>query len=77
MRLALAFLCAAAAFLVMPFERALPLSPAPDRVAYDRSRTLFHHYKNIWTESLRADCQWWGKFLAFAVVILAVSHVAA
>jgi hypothetical protein len=77
MRLVVAFLCAAIAFPAMLFERTLPLGPTPERVAYDGSRSLFHHYKNIWTESLRADEQWWGKLLAFAVVVLAVSHVAA
>jgi hypothetical protein len=75
MNLALAFLCAATAFPAMLFERFKPLAPDPMKIAPDPGRSFYHNYKNLWTETLRADCQWHGKFLAFAVVTLAVLAV--
>ena len=68
-------LCAASAFPVMLFERFKPLAPDPMKIAFDPGRSAYHNYKNLWTETLRADCQWWGKFLAFTVVTLAVLAV--
>ena len=75
MKLAFAFLCAATAFPAMLFERFKPLAPDPMKIAFDPGRSFYHNYKNLWTETLRADYQWWGKFLAFAVVTLAVLAV--
>ncbi len=75
MRLIVSLLCAASAFPVMLFERFKPLAPDPMKIAFDPGRSAYHNYKNLWTKTLRADCQWWGKFLAFAVVTLAVLAV--
>lgn len=79
MKLAFAFLCAATAFPAMLFERATPIWPTCAQIEHDMPPltiwTAYHHYKNIWTETLRADCQWWGKFLAFVITSLAVIAV--
>ena len=72
MKLFIAFLCAATAFPAMPFERAWPYAPAPDKIAREPGTTSYHFYKNIWTESVRADCQWMGKFLAFVICVQAL-----
>lgn len=56
----------------MLFERLKPLAPSPMKVAFDPGRSFYHNYKNLATETLRADCQWFSKFLAFVIVALAV-----
>ena len=76
MRLIISFICAASAFPLMLFERFKPLAPDPMKIAFDTGRSAYHNYKNLWTETLRADCQWWGKFLAFVIAALAVLAVA-
>jgi len=53
----------------MLFERLKPLAPPAHKIAWDATETWYHNYKNLTTETLRADCQWWSKFLAFALVI--------
>ena len=75
MRLLFAFICAATAFPAMLFERFKPLAPDPMRIAFDLGRSWYYNYKNLWTETLRADCQWWGKFLAFVITSLVVIAV--
>ena len=75
MRLLFAFICAATAFPAMLFERFKPFAPDPMRIAFDLGWSWYHNYKNLWTETLRADCQWWGKFLAFVITSLVVIAV--
>ena len=75
MKLLLAFLCSATAFPAMLFERLTPNKPPPMTVVFNPKKSRYHHYKNIWVESLRSDEQWWGKFLAFTIVALAVLAV--
>ena len=67
MRLFLAMLCAAAGFTVQWREQWGPRLPDP--VVWLPQRSWFHNYKNLWTKTLRADCEWWGKFLAFVIVL--------
>ena len=59
----------------MLFERLKPLAPDPRRVAFEPERSFYHNYKNLTTETLRADCQWWGQFLAFVITSLVVIAV--
>lgn len=75
MRLIFAFLCSATAFPAMLFERLLPNKPDPMKVAFDPGRSWYHHYKNISSETVRADCQYFSKFFAFVIVALAVLAV--
>ena len=75
MRLLFAFLCSASAFPAMLFERVKPCAPDPMRIAFDPGRTFYHNYKNLSTEYVRADSQWWSKFLAFVIVALAIVGV--
>jgi transposase len=72
-RLAVAFFCAALGFTVQWREQWLPASPAPERIAWEHDRSWFHNMKNLWTENIRADCEWWGKFFAFTTVVLAIT----
>jgi len=72
MRLLFAFLCSATAFPAMLFERLLPNKPDPMKVAFDPGRSWYHNYKNITSETVRADCQYFSKFFAFVIVALAV-----
>lgn len=78
MKLLIAFLCAASAFPAMiatPKER-WPKKPAPMKIAWDAEESWYHNTKNFWTETVRADCEWWGKLLAHIIVILIVVIVA-
>lgn len=69
-----AMLAAASAFPAMLFERVLPRMP--DHIRWTLNigpdDTTYHFLKNIWTELIRADPQWWGKCLAFVIVVQAV-----
>jgi len=67
--LLVAFICSALSFPAMVVtDRALPRPPAPERVQWQEDRSWFHNMKNETTEAVRADAQWWSKFLAFVVV---------
>lgn len=57
------------AFPAMLFERFLPRFPTPDRWKADGS--WYHYAKNVWTELIRADPQYWGKLLAFIILLYA------
>lgn len=74
-RLIFAFLCSATAFPAMLFERVLPNKPDPMKIAFDPGRSWYHNFKNVTSETLRADCQWWSKCLAFVIVLLAIFGV--
>lgn len=65
------FLSAAVAMPAMLFERLLPRWPDMERfyVGIAEDDTWYHFWKNIWTELIRADPQWWGKFLAFVIIM--------
>lgn len=65
----LGFLCAATAFPLMLVERVFPYKPEPHKIEWDYGRTWYHNLKNVWTESVRADSQWYGKLLAFIIVL--------
>jgi len=69
MKLIVAFLCAALGFTVQWREQWGPAKPKPERIAWEHDRSWFHNLKNLWTETLRADCEWWGKFLAFVIIV--------
>lgn len=64
--------CSAVGFLKMWKLRWLPHTPAPERVAWQYDGGWFHNLKNLTTEAVRADPQWWGKFLSFVIVTLLI-----
>lgn len=68
--LPLAMLCSAVSFPAMLFERALPRMPPVERLKWDDDESWFHNLKNISTEFMRADPQWWSKFLCFCILVL-------
>jgi hypothetical protein len=35
----------------------------------DAHDSCYHDLKNLWTELVRADAQWFGKFLAFVIMV--------
>lgn len=71
----IAFLCAAVAFpaMIATKKERWPAPPPPEKIAWQHDGTWFHNLKNLWTETIRADCEWWGKFLAFAICVLGVA----
>lgn len=68
--LPLAMLCSAISFPAMLFERAVPRLPPVERLKWDDDESWFHNLKNITTEFMRADPQWWSKCLCFCVLVL-------
>lgn len=73
-----AFIAAAIGFFTMgPTKgRWLPVWPTAERIAYAMPpltwRTANHWLKNIMVECVRADPQWWAKFLAMVIAIQAL-----
>lgn len=66
------FLLAALSFPLMPMKRWLPRRPPAERVAWEDGYTWTHYAINLWVEWLRADPQWWGKCLAFLLVVAVI-----
>lgn len=77
MKLPLAMLCSAVAFPAMLFERFCPISVDPEAVAWQPERSFYHNMKNQTTEAVRADAQWWSKFLCFLALTGWLSALAA
>lgn len=67
--LPLAMLCSAISFPAMLFERAVPRMPPVERLKWEDDESWFHNLKNITTEFVRADPQWWSKFLCALVLV--------
>ncbi len=71
--LIIAGICSAVSFPAMViYERRLPhldrMADAWERLG-DGQGSIFHDLKNLSTEAVRSDAQWWSKALWFAVVI--------
>ena len=71
----LAALCSGTAFPAMLFERFKPIAPDPSKLEWEDDRTWYHNMKNITTESIRADSQWYSKFLCFVILMQAIGLV--
>lgn len=69
LKLFAAFLCCAVSGTVQWREQLVPRRPPPERVVWDPTRSWFHNMKNEWSESLRANCEYWGKHLALVIVV--------
>ena len=57
----------------------LPATPPASKIAWQSGHGFlgfFHNFKNQTSEWLRADCEWWGKFLC-AVILIQVLAIAA
>lgn len=78
------FLCSALSFPLMPFERKKknghygPIPPENEKLVMEIPNDArvggsimawYHNMKNISTEYIRADCQYWSKFLSFIILI--------
>ena len=70
-----AFVCSALAFPAVVAARAIAGVPAAERLAWELDGTWFDNLKNIWTELIRADPQWWGKCLAFIILSLIATNI--
>jgi hypothetical protein len=60
-----AMFCSAVGFTVQWREQWLPARPDPAALVPEHSGSWFHYLKNITTEWVRADAEWWSKFLCF------------
>lgn len=75
--LVVAGICAAIAWPVIGFkdERRETgwLPRPPDQAKLDAEKgSWFHRKKNLWVDSVRRDAEWWGKFLAFVILLLII-----
>ncbi len=75
--LVIAWLCAAVSWPVIGFKdtekRDGWLPAPPDQAKLDaETGSWFHLKKDLWVNSVRADAEWWGKFLAMVILILLV-----
>ena len=60
----------------MLFERILPRLPEMEKFTFEmEGRSWYHFGKNIYTELIRADPQWWGKFLFFIILAFSLKAV--
>jgi hypothetical protein len=76
--LPIALLCSAIGFTVQWREQWVPAPPTserlwrgidpPPKTPWAFLRWLFHFLKNVSTEYVRADSEWWSKFLAFIIL---------
>ena len=62
---------------VMHRKRWLPIPPSPERIVWEPDRSWYHNMKNEWVEAVRADAQWYGKFLMFVILTLTAALIAA
>lgn len=69
MTLFIAMLCSAISFTVQWREQWLPEPPEPERIAWEHNRSWFHNMKNLTTETIRADAEFWSKALLFVIVV--------
>jgi hypothetical protein len=75
MRMFLAFLCSAIGFTVQWREQWLPARPSPESLIPEYPGSWFHAMKNITTEWVRADPEWFGKAFSFAILVQFVAIV--
>lgn len=66
-------LCMAVGFLTMWRERWLPLPLTEVDWQPDPNSNWFHNRKDRMAARLKKDKQWWGKFLWFMIVVLALA----
>jgi len=64
-----AMLCSAVGFTVQWREQWLPVPPSPESLVPETPGSWFHGMKNITTEWVRADPEWWSKFFCFMGVL--------
>lgn len=67
--LPLALLASAVSFTVQWREQWLPRRPDPAALGPENPGSWFHYLKNITTEWVRADPEWWSKFLLFVILV--------
>lgn len=51
------------------FRNDKPDWPEPEAYAWQEGRTLYHGLKNITTEVVRGDPQYWSKGLSFCILV--------
>lgn len=64
-----AMICSAVGFTVQWREQWLPARPSDDALSPEHEGSWFHRKKNETTEWVRADAEWWSKFLCLIILI--------
>ena len=68
MKLAVAFLISALSFPGQFNGEFPPKPPAPEKIAWEDG-SWFHNMKNLTTETVRADAEFWSKALLFVILV--------
>lgn len=67
MGLLVGFFCSAVGFTVQWREQWLPHPPS--EILPEQPGSWFHAAKNVTTEWVRADAEWWSKFFCFVILV--------
>lgn len=68
-------ICSAVGFTVQWREQWFPARPPDEALTPEHEGSWFHRKKNETTEWVRADAEWWSKFLCFTNAVLALALV--
>jgi hypothetical protein len=68
MKIFVAFLISALSFPGQFFGEFPPKAPDPERIEWEADRSWFHNTKNLATETVRADCEFWQKCFGFVIL---------
>lgn len=68
MKLIIAFILSALSFpgQIKEFP---PHQPAPERIAWEADRSWTHNMKNLTSETVRADVEFWSKGMLFVIML--------
>jgi hypothetical protein len=68
MKLIIAFILSALSFpgQIKEFP---PHQPAPERIEWEVDRSWTHNFKNLTTETVRADTEFWSKAFLFVIML--------
>lgn len=71
-----AMLASAIGFTVQLREQWGPRRPDPSALVPEHPGSWFHYLKNVTTEWVRADSEWWSKFFCFWLLVEAIAIAA-
>lgn len=74
-QLILGFIFAGLSFPLLLTERVFPRTPLDEKLEWDNSAYWTHNVLNNFVEHIRADSQYWGKFLSFAIILLVLINL--
>lgn len=68
MKLLAAFFLSGVSFPGQFFGEFPPKAPDPERIEWEKDRSRFHNMKNLTSETVRADVEFWSKCFLFVIL---------